>query len=239
MKHSRIKQISSGSSAGNSYLYKDSLLIDVGVARVHIEQYLQKIKVIFISHSHQDHAKENTLKSIAVGSKRYKAYPKIKIVCGEWMKETLLSYGFLEKNIIIMEQGKIYNFGLFKLSSVVLYHDVPNYGLRFIDKDGFKGIYLSDTVHLDGIQAKDYDLMIVEYNHCAEEMDKHIQQQEDDGVDFIYEKGSRNSHLNFQKADEFINNNAKEGTEIHKVHLTNRYNEDDYELHYIYKEGIT
>ena len=230
----RVKQISSGSKDGNAYLVDDNLLIDCGCTRIHLEPYLDKVKVIFCSHLHEDHSKSSTIKSIAQGTKRYKAYPKIKFAIGEFLEDKMLSLGVDPNNLIIMKENVIYNMGIFKLSPVILYHDVPVFGLRVITNDNYKVVYLSDTFHLDGIKAKDYDVYILEYNHCEIEVEKYIKEQDELDNGFNYVKGSQHSHLSFQKADKFMVDNAKNGSRIMRVHLSSRYNEDNYDLDFIY-----
>ncbi len=79
--------ISSGSS-GNCVILNESIALDMGVPFKKIEPYLNKIKLIFISHEHQDHLKMSTLIKI------HKLRPTIRFAVGFWLKDKLVEYGY-------------------------------------------------------------------------------------------------------------------------------------------------
>lgn len=216
-----VKQISTGSQNGNCYIY-DSLMLDVGVSYSKIKNDLKGIKLIFISHLHTDHFNKDTIRKIRLH------YPNIMFVGGSNMKDM---YEELELRHTIMDLGKLYDFGVMKLSTVALYHDIENFGLRIFHND-LKGIYITDTYTVEGISFKGYDFIIIEFNH-DEKTHLKLAETSSYGVRFT---NAMNSHLSFQQANEAINENAKDGTEILLIHLSSSYDEFMYELHYIYKE---
>ena len=78
------------SSKGNAIIVEDMLMLDCGVSYISIKKYLKKVKLIFISHAHQDHLLETTIK------KMYEC--KVPIKC-----------------LIYLKIGKWYDLGLLKV----------------------------------------------------------------------------------------------------------------------------
>jgi len=110
----------------------------------------------------------------------------------------------------------LYNYGSFSISPVKLSHDVPNCGYRIILND-YKIIHMTDSASLEGITAKGYDLMAIEANYDADTIWERIALKESKG-EFAYERGSINTHLSFQDANDWIYKNKGENTEILRLH---------------------
>lgn len=201
------KVIASGST-GNAVLYHDKILVDCGVSFSQIKPYLRYIQIILLTHAHQDHFNLKTIQKIV--SER----PTIRIGCCEWLRV------YLEvKNLDVYEIGETYNYGLFKIIPIKLYHDLPNCGYRILT-DNYKIIHATDTAHLEGIEAKGYDLFAIEHNYDEETVFKTIESKELNGQ-FAYEKAAINSHLSEQKAREFIYKNKGEKYEVLRLHESN------------------
>jgi L-ascorbate metabolism protein UlaG (beta-lactamase superfamily) len=120
------------------------------------------------------------------------------------------------RNIDVFEVGKWYDYGEFDLSTIKLYHDVENVGYR-IFKDSHKTIHCTDTGHLIGIQAKDYDLFALEHNYSEETVHESIAAIEARGQ-FAYQKGAINTHLSSEQAQEFFFKNKGENSEVIRLH---------------------
>lgn len=200
-----IKVISS-SSRGNAILYNNITLVDIGVPYSKIEPF-KGIQVIYLTHTHGDHLNLATLKRIA------KERPKIRIACGVWMLEKLKG---IKNNIDILEFGKWYDYGLFKVAIGKLYHDVPNCFYRF-DFNGYKIFHATDTAHLEGIGAKDYDLYALEHNYCEEKAQQIIEEAMMNG-EFTHVSQSINSHLSVQQAHEWLLKNMKKDSKVVRLH---------------------
>lgn len=200
-----IKVISS-SSRGNAILYNNITLVDIGVPYSKIKPF-KGIQVIFLTHTHGDHLNLATLKRIA------KERPKIRIACGVWMLEKLKG---IKNNIDILEFGKWYDYGLFKVAIGKLYHDVPNCFYRF-DFNGYKIFHATDTAHLEGIGAKDYDLYALEHNYCEEKAQQIIEEAMMNG-EFTHVSQSINSHLSVQQAHEWLLKNMKKDSKVVRLH---------------------
>ena len=98
------------SSDGNCIIVEDILMLDCGFPYYKIKQYLSKIKLIFISHSHHDHLLPTAIKKIAYN------YPTIKFITGsEVVVQNLVDCGVNKKNIYVLKNGKKYDLGLLKV----------------------------------------------------------------------------------------------------------------------------
>ena len=197
------KVISSGSQ-GNAILYHNSILVDIGIPFASLLPYIHNIQLVLLTHEHKDHFNLTTIKKLIFER------PSIRIGCCNWF-ETLQG-----RNIDIYEIGNTYNYGKFSISPVKLYHDVPNCGYRIV-KDDFKIFHATDTAHLNGIEAKNYDLYALEANYNEETVFGSINQKELEGR-FAYQKGAINSHLSEQQANDFIFRNKGEKYEFLRLH---------------------
>lgn len=206
-------EIISSGSHGNAVLYS-GVLVDCGVSYKAIEPHLRRLKIILLSHAHQDHLNVKTLKKIICER------PGVRVGCGLWMLEKLK--GIDGKKIDVMEAGKNYVYSGFltniEIKPVQLYHDVPNFGYK-LNINGYKIFHATDTAHLEGIEAKDYDLYAIEHNHDSEDIQQRIEEKRAAGK-FAYEVGASNSHLSRQQAIDFIIKNGGDKYEVIKLHQT-------------------
>lgn len=201
--------ISSGSK-GNCIIYNKNIMVDIGVSYKAIKDFEKDIQLVLLTHIHDDHLTHSTLKKL-----QYER-PTIRIGTGSHMLKYLEGLD----NIDVFEVGKWYDYGPFKLSPVQLFHDVPNFGYR-IDIKGYKIFHATDTSHLNGIDAKGYDLYAIEHNYDEEIILKNIQEKKQKGQ-YAYEEGALETHLSAQQAGDFIFNNKKEDSEILKLHISER-----------------
>lgn len=197
----------SSSSSGNAIIYGGIALVDVGVSFKAIEPYINNIKVVFLTHKHSDHIKIRTLNTLC------RLKPTIRIVCGDWMVEHLKG---ISNAIDVLDIGQWYSYGLFNVAMGKLYHDVPNAFYRF-DFDGYKIFHATDTAHLKGITAKNYDLYALEHNYCEEKAMQIIKEATLEGK-FTHVLNSINTHLSEQQAHEWLLNNMKEESRIVRLH---------------------
>lgn len=207
------------SSKGNAILIEDVMLLDCGLSYAKIREYLKKIKLIFISHKHQDHLNMACIKQIAYN------YPTIKFITGsKEVVEKLVKCNIRKKNIYLLKEGIRYDLGLVKVRLIYLFHDVDNYGLKW-EMGGKKGIYIVDTERIDHIVAQDYDLYLIENNYQEDIIEQHIKeaQENNDENKLYYLQRTLNTHLSKQKCDEFLMNNMGENSIYEYVHLS-KYN---------------
>ena len=201
-----VNVLASGSK-GNAVIYGKSILVDCGVPFALIKPYLKEIQLILLTHEHGDHLNVATLKKII--SER----PALRVGCCEWLKDKL---DFV-KNLDIYQIGSLYDYGMVKISPIQLYHDVPNCGYRLFF-DMMKIIHATDTAHLEGITASEYDVYAIEHNYDEDTVFESIKAIETAGG-YAHQRGSINSHLSDQQATEFIwKNKGKKEPLIVRLH---------------------
>ena len=196
-------------STGNAVIYHNSIVVDCGVTFDAIKPYLYDLQLILLTHIHKDHINTTTLKRLQFER------PTLRIGCCEWMVEHL--YGF--RNVDVYNPGNTYDYGDFKIIPIKLYHDVLNCGYRIFRKD-HKTIHCTDTAHLDGIEAKNYDLYAIEHNYNEDTVFESIQKAKATGQ-FSYQALSVNSHLSEQQAKDFIYKNKGDKYEVLRLHESN------------------
>ena len=201
--------ISTGSQ-GNAVVVDDIILIDCGVSFKALKDVYKKLQIVLLTHIHADHFKRSTIKRLA------KERPTLRFGCCEWLANELVEAGVSWRNIDVFEIGKVYDYEVFKVSPVKLYHNVQNCGYR-IFANGEKGIYATDTGHLQGITAKDYDLYMIEANYTDEDLQERINAKLEAG-EYCYELNVANRHLSHEQASEWLMDNMGEKSEYVFLH---------------------
>ena len=205
------KVISSGSE-GNAVIYNNAIMVDCGVTLKALQEVKRSLKIVLLTHKHGDHLKLRTLQRLQAER------PTLRVACGNFLLEELPCI----KNIDVLQVGKIYDYGAFKVSPVKLYHDVPNFGWRIFLPNGQKIFHATDTVHLEGISAKGYDLYAIEHNYCEEYIQQAIEEARANG-EYTHAYGNINTHLSIQQARAFIEVNRKESSEILELHKSRSF----------------
>ena len=213
---SRYKIIATGSK-GNAVLYNDNVLVDCGVPYKTLEPYVKDLKLVLLTHKHSDHINKTTVRKLVYER------PTLRFACGEWMADILVECGV--KNIDILELNTAYDYGICTVASIELFHDVPNCAWRIYLNDGYKIIHMTDTYTAEGIHAIGYDLYAIERNYDSETIQDIIAEKKILGK-FAYEEGAINSHLSFQQAQAFFDENKKEDSELIRLHESSRYKQN-------------
>lgn len=201
--------ISTGSQ-GNAVVVDDIILIDCGVSFKALKDVYKELQIVLLTHIHADHFKRSTIKRLA------KERPTLRFGCCEWLANELVEAGVSWRNIDVFEIGKVYDYEAFKVSPVKLYHNVPNCGYRLF-KNGEKGIYATDTGHLQGITAKGYDLYMIEANYTDDDLQERINAKLEAG-EYCYELNVANRHLSHEQASEWLMDNMNEKSEYVFLH---------------------
>jgi len=208
----QICEVIGSGSSGNAVLYHRQILVDIGLPYKKIESYKKEIQLVLLTHEHlSDHLNIPALKKLCAER------PLIRVGCGSWMVKYLEGI----KNIDIYESGCVYDYSQFSISPFKLYHNCEIYGYR-IFKDNHKTFHATDTKHLEGLTAKDYDLFAIEFNHDEESLNQRIEEKQKRG-EFAYEIGSKNSHLSEQQARDFIFKNAGEHSKVIRLHESSNF----------------
>ena len=203
--------ISSGSE-GNAVIYDNAIMVDCGVTLKALEDVKRSLKIVLLTHHHGDHLKLRTLQRLQAER------PTLRIACADFLLERLEGLN----NIDVLEVGKLYDYGAFKVSPVKLYHDVQNIGWRIFLNNGQKIFHATDTVHLEGITAKGYDLYAIEHNYCEEYIQQTIEEAQAKG-EYTHAYGNINTHLSIQQARAFIEVNRKESSEVLELHKSRSF----------------
>ena len=205
-------QVISSGSEGNAVIYNNAIMVDCGVSFKALEAVKRSLKIVLLTHKHSDHLKIRTLQRLQAER------PTLRVACGAFLLEELPCI----KNIDVLQVGKIYDYGAFKVSPVKLYHDVPNFGWRIFLPNGQKIFHATDTVHLEGISAKGYDLYAIEHNYCEEYIQQAIEEARANS-EYTHAYGSIKTHLSIQQARAFIEANRKESSEVLELHKSRSF----------------
>lgn len=198
-------------SHGNAVILNNCILIDCGVPFCKIKEYYKKLKIVFLTHIHSDHFKKATIKKLALER------PTIRFACCEWLLEPLVECGVRKSKIDILHPGQRYDYKSFFVSPIKLYHDVPNCGYRFL-VNGEKAIYATDTAHLDGISAKNYDLYMLEANYGEDELKQRIEEKKMAG-EYSYEMFLTLRHMSKEYASNWLMENMGEKSQYVFLHM--------------------
>lgn len=205
------KIIKTGSD-GNAIVVEDIILIDCGVSFKKIKKYFSKIKIVLLTHIHSDHFNKTTIIKLA------KERPTLRFACCEWLVEELINCGVSKSNIDVLKIGKRYNYKIFKIQPIKAYHDVPNCGYRIFINDK-KILYITDTNTLRGLEAKNYDLYLIEANYeNEEELQNRIHEKTENGK-YVYEYRVKDTHLSKEEMEQFVLDNAGDKSLFDYLHM--------------------
>lgn len=190
-------------STGNAVVINDSILIDCGVPYKALEPVKKDLKLVLLTHVHSDHFKTRTVRAL------HKERPTLRWGCCEWMVGPLLDAGVDKRVIDVIQpdypgettRALCYN-NLAIVRPEVLTHDVPNCGWHIsIGKETL--FYATDTATLDGVEAKDYDLYLIEANHTREELEARAKAKLESGQ-YAYEYRAAANHLSQEQALDWL-----------------------------------
>lgn len=184
------KIINTGSD-GNCTIVNEIIAIDMGVSYKRLSSYVDKLKLVLLTHIHGDHFNKTTIKRLATNR------PTLRFGCCEWLVQELIDLGVDRRNIDVYSIGKRYNYNFFQIIPIKLYHDVPQCGYRLFMNDE-KLIYATDTYTLDGIKALDYDYYLIEGNYQDEE------ELSSRAVNDYYESRVKKTHLSKEYATNWL-----------------------------------
>lgn len=198
-------------SQGNSVVVGGKVLVDVGVSFKAVEPFLNDIKLILLTHEHSDHFRTSTVKRIAMEK------PLIRFGCGGFMVKHLVDADVPTNRIDPMRENMLYTYKpLCQVIPVSLTHDVPNFGYKIFFDNG-KAFYATDTGTLSGVQARGYDLYLVEANYEEDELKARLDAKLEAGQ-FAYEYRVKNSHLSKKQTDDWLYRNMSSQSEYVYLH---------------------
>ena len=193
------KVLASGST-GNCTILEDYIAIDMGAPFKTVLPCAAQLQLVLLTHEHNDHFKATTIRRLA--SER----PTLRFGCGDWLVGHLLDCGVPAANIDVYEMDKWYVYGSdnrnLRVKPFHLPHNVPNCGYHVHIGDS-KSIYATDTSSLNHVEARGYDLYLIEANHGEQEIVSRIKAKLEAGA-FCYELGAAKNHLSKEAADDWL-----------------------------------
>lgn len=201
-------EIIQSGSAGNATLINDCILVDCGVSFRKIEPYERGLRLVLLTHQHGDHFKPGTISKLA------KDRPRLRFGCCEWMVPLLLQCGVNAENIDVYtidgETRYYYKAQDLSIQPVLLEHNVPNCGYHIFIGDE-RLFYATDTGTLDGIEAKGYDIYLVEANHKEADLEARVEEKLAAG-EFAYETAAAQNHLSYEQTVEWLSQNMSQNS---------------------------
>lgn len=187
--------IGSGSQ-GNATIIFEHYMIDCGVTKKSLKPYIDNLSVVFLTHRHGDHFRKSTIKALA------EARPTLRFACCDWLVQDLVILGVPYRNIDVLKPEYIHAYTHASVIPFKLTHDVPNCGYKFITPDGSL-FYATDCANLNGIEAEDYTLYMIEANHKSAEIARKIADKKASG-EYAYEIRAQEMHLSEEAANEWL-----------------------------------
>lgn len=123
------------------------------------------------------------------------------------------------RNIFVLKPNAWFDLGMVKVRLEELEHDTPNYCLKAEIK-GKKLIYIVDTASVSHIEAKDYDLFLIEANYNQAILEEHIRNCEDENEMFYLQRIPR-THMSYEMANTFLIENMSNTSEYCYIHKSN------------------
>lgn len=191
-------------------IIENIVLIDCGVSFKQLKDYYKDLQIVLLTHIHGDHFKKSTIKKLAFER------PTLRFACGEWLVADLVECGVDKSNIDVLEIDKQYDYGAFSVQAIELYHDVPNCGYK-IDINDKRMIYATDTSSLNHIEAKNYDLYLVEANYEIEDLENRIKEKQEKG-EYVHEHRVKETHMSKEATNNWLVENMGENSVFEYMH---------------------
>lgn len=202
-------------STGNAVQLGKRILLDCGVPYKHLAPILSRVNLVLLTHIHGDHFNPATIRQMA------REHPLLRFGCCLWMVLPLVDCGVDVRRIDRYDPGFRYTYelfdGKFTVEPVRLSHDVQNCGYKITTPAGERAIYATDTGTMDGIEAKNFDLYLIEANHDIDELLRRERLKKHHGK-FSYEERAARTHLSKQQADDWLVSNMAPYSEVVYLH---------------------
>ena len=196
-------EIIASGSTGNAVLLDGEILIDCGVPFCMLRPYLRQIKLVLLTHIHGDHFNPSTIKQL------HYMRPALRFCAPPWLADVLFDIG-IAKDAVDTRRPAAGEFSRYGANLYVgceeIPHDVPNCCWKIL-RNGERVFYATDCGSLDEIEAKDYDLYLIEANHTQAELAARLAEKEQRG-EYAYERRAAEVHLSQEQALDWLAANA-------------------------------
>jgi len=194
-------------STGNCVIINGEIAIDMGIPMKKLREsgHIKSLKLVLLTHQHSDHFCKSTVQAL------HQERPALRWGCCEWMVPHLLEAGVDKRVIDVLSPYEGSDDARLCKGLAVIYpsfipHDVPNCAWHIFDGKEHL-FYATDTSTLDHIEAKDYDLYLIESNHAKAEIEARIAYKQSRG-EFAYEVRAARNHLSQEQALDWLARNA-------------------------------
>lgn len=188
--------ISTGSK-GNAVVLNKAILVDAGVPFKALAAHYRELGLVLLTHIHSDHFNKTTLHRLA------QERPTLRFGCCEWLVAPLLQCGVDKSQIDVYTPGGCFVYkGFCTIKPERMMHNVPNCGYHIWQGDKAT-FYATDTNSMTHVEAKDYDLYMLEANYDESEIVERIREKQAVGV-FCHEYKVLDNHLSREKADNWL-----------------------------------
>lgn len=194
-------------SAGNCLVLDGTIAVDMGVSYKSLRPYVKSLQLVLLTHAHGDHCNRSTINTI------YNDRPLVRFAVPEWLR---FDHTRNAKNIDTCAMHTWYDYGIARVQPFPLYHDVPNCGW-LIEYKGKRIFYATDTCHLDGMTARNYDFYFIEANYTLDDIKERIEAKES-AREYVNEYRTMQTHLSKEQADAWIMENAGDHSTIEYMH---------------------
>jgi len=197
-------------SKGNAVVINGIILIDCGVPFRALKDVCNGLQLVLLTHIHGDHFNRSTIRRLA------QERPTLRWGCCEWLACELRE--LVEPcKIDVFDDGGFYWYSGITVKPVILPHDVHNCGYC-IDFNGHgKMFYATDTNSMDGIEAHNYDLYLIEANYTESEITERIRRKQEAG-EYCYEWDVLKNHLSREKALDWLYRNMDSQSQYVLLH---------------------
>lgn len=195
----RFEILQTGSD-GNCTVVEDQIAIDMGVTQKIIEPYIDKLRLVLLTHQHGDHFRPSTVRALA------RARPALFWACCEWMVPHLLAAGVPARNINIHGLGVWMNYRPqidVMVCPIPTHHNVPNCAWKLWRSSKDNLFYATDLGDMDGIEAKGYQTYLLEANHTKAEIEADVRAAQERG-EYSYRIKAAENHLSEEQAIEWL-----------------------------------
>ena len=133
--------------------------------------------------------------------------PSLRWACCHWLVPFLLDAGVKKPQIDVLVPDQWYEYkGIGYINPFETMHNVQNCGWRYCNTSREYALYATDLGAMDGIEAKNYDLYLLEANHKEAEIDARAAAKLEAG-EFAYETAAAENHLSYEQAIEWLHAN--------------------------------
>lgn len=200
-------------SKGNAVQIEKEILIDCGIPYKKLEEahIIHDIELVLLTHEHSDHFNKKTIKRLS------NERPTLRFGCCEWMLP-LLDEIKIPRHLIDLfkpNNGKRYK-RKYSVFPVMLHHNVPNCGWSIM-YNSERVLYATDTASLNGVEAPEYDLYLIEGNYTKEDIKKRIARKKAAG-EYAYEEFAEYNHLSKEDALKWLGENANTNSVYRLMH---------------------